>query len=242
MNRLIAIAGAVVVLAAVVALYFEKGYIRLNYPDGDEYPVRGIDVSHHQSVIDWDLLTRADLDFAFIKATEGGDHKDTKFEENWKRAGDIGLARGAYHFFTFCKSGREQALNFIETVPVEDKSLPPIIDLEYGGNCSARPPKEEVIKELEEFTKLVEARYGKTPVIYATNQSYRDFIAGELPGHKIWIRGIYSKPSLNDGRDWSFWQYTHKGRLLGVDGFVDLNVYNGSREEFKALVDGTGGG
>lgn len=238
MNRLIAIAGAVVFLAAVVALFFEKGYIRFNYPDIDKYPVRGIDISHHQDVIDWDLLTRANLDFAFIKATEGGDHKDTKFEENWKRAGDIGLVRGAYHYFTFCKSGREQALNFIETVPVAEPSLPPVIDLEYGGNCSARPTKEEVVKEIGEFSNLVESRYGKTPLIYATYQTYRDFLVGELPGHMIWIRDIYSKPRLNDGREWTFWQYTHRGRLLGIDGFVDLNVYNGSREQFIEMVDG----
>lgn len=238
MNRIIAVAGAVVFVIVLSALFFEKGYIRLNYPCPDDYPVRGIDISHHQRTIDWDLLVRENIDFAFIKATEGGDHKDTRFDEHWERAGELGIVRGAYHFFTFCKPGSEQAANFIETVPVEEMTLPPVIDLEFGGNCSARPSKEEVLAEIADFSDLIEQRYGRRPIIYATNQSYREFLAGELPGYTIWIRDIYSKPKLPDGREWNFWQYANRGRLFGVEGFIDLNVFNGDREEFLELVDG----
>ena len=236
MNRIIAIAGAVIFIAAVLLVFFDLGYIRFNYPGSAKYPVRGIDISHHQPDIDWEILTRADLDFVFIKATEGGNHKDTRFQEYWKRAGELGLARGAYHYFTFCKSGKEQAENYIRTVPEGPGLLPPVIDLEYGGNCSARPAKDELLKEIGEFSDIVERKYGSRPIIYATSQSYRDFISGELPGYRIWIRDIYSAPRLPDGREWSFWQYTNRGRLWGVDGFVDLNVFNGTSEEFAALL------
>ena len=236
MNRLIAITSAVIFLALVALIFFELGYVRFNYPDYKAYPVRGIDISHHQDVIDWDVLERSDIDFAFIKATEGGDHKDTKFEENWERAGEIGLVRGAYHFFTFCKPGREQALNFMETVPVEQVMLPPGIDLEFSGNCQARPSKEELHKELSDFTDLVLERYGRRPVLYITNESYRAFVEGEYLPYSIWIRDIYSKPKLEPGREWTFWQYTHRGRLHGIDGFVDLNVFNGTREYFKEVT------
>jgi lysozyme len=236
MNRLIAILGFVLLLALSLLLFFEEGYIRFNYPSKEKYPVRGIDISHHQTEIDWGILERADLDFVFIKATEGGNHKDTKFGEYWRRAGKLGLARGAYHFFTFCKSGSEQAENYVGTVPVEPGLLPPVIDVEYGGNCSARPAKEDLIKEILEFSDIVERKYGSRPLIYATNQSYRDFISGELPGYSIWIRDIYRTPRLPDGREWAFWQYTNRGRLWGIKGFVDLNVYNGTREEFSTLL------
>jgi len=236
MNRILAITGTALFLAAVLIIFFEEGYIRFNYPAREKYPVRGIDISHHQTDIDWEILARARLDFVFIKATEGGDHRDTKFGEYWKRAGELGLARGAYHYFTFCKSGEEQAENYIRTVPDGPGLLPPVIDLEYGGNCSARPPKDELIKEIGEFSDIVERKYGSRPLIYTTNQSYRDFISGELPGYMIWIRDIYATPRLADGRGWSFWQYTNRGRLWGIDGFVDLNVFNGTREEFKTLL------
>jgi lysozyme len=240
MNRLIAILAAVILVLIVAVMFFEKGYIRFNYPDKTTYPVHGIDISHHQDVIDWDILKRSDISFAFIKSTEGGDHKDTKFQENWERAGDIGLIRGAYHFFTFCKSGREQAENFINTVPVENVMLPPAIDLEFGGNCSERPSREEVLKEIADFAKAVEQKYGKTPVIYATSQSYKAFLADGRPDYPIWIRDIYAKPGLPEGREWTFWQYAHKGRLHGIDGFVDLNVFNGSAEEFQNFVSSGG--
>jgi len=236
MNRLIAITSAVTFLALVALVFFELGYIRFNYPSVKTYPVRGIDISHHQDVIDWDVLGRSDITFAFIKATEGGDHKDTKFEENWERAGEMGLVRGAYHFFTFCKPGREQALNFMETVPVEEVMLPPAIDLEFSGNCKARPTKEELHKELSDFTGLVQEKYGRRPVLYITNESYKAFIKGENLPYFIWIRDIYTKPKLAPGYEWTFWQYTHRGRLQGIDGFVDLNVFNGTREYFKEVT------
>jgi len=236
MNRLIAILATVVLVLIVAVIFFDKGYIRFNYPDKSAYPVRGIDISHHQDVIDWDILKRSDISFAFIKSTEGGDHKDTKFEQNWKRAGDIGLVRGAYHFFTFCKSGHEQALNYIDSVPFEKEALPPAIDLEFSGNCQARPSKEQVHKELSVFAKMVELKYGKRPIIYTTNESYNAFLLGEGLGYPIWIRDIYTKPEFKDGSSWAFWQYAHKGRLLGIDGFVDLNVFNGSPEEFYNFI------
>ena len=236
MNRLIALVSAVVLLLVIAFLFFELGYIRFNYPDKSEYPVRGIDISHHQQVVDWDVLKREDISFAIIKATEGGDHKDTQFERNWERAGDIGLVRGAYHYFTFCKSGLEQAENFIQSVPVVKNSLPPAIDLEFSGNCQARPSKEELLYELSIFSKLLEQRYGKTPIIYTTSESYNAFLAGEDLRYPIWIRDIYSKPKLPDGSKWDIWQFAHRGRLRGIEGFVDLNVYNGTIKEFQEFL------
>lgn len=236
MNRKIAIAGTFLFVAAFLALFFEEGYIRMNYPDKKKYPVRGIDISHHQESVDWALLKHANLDFALIKATEGGNHKDTKFPYYWEAAGKLGLARGAYHYFTFCKSGREQALNYMDSVPDEEGTLPPIINLEYSGNCSARPGREKVIEEIVAFSDTVMEKYGKRPIIYATNKSYRDFLSGELPGYKIWIRDIYWSPTLPDGRAWTFWQYTDRGKLWGIEGFTDFNVFNGGREEFDELL------
>ena len=236
MNRLIALFSTVVLFVVIAVLFFELGYIRFNYPDKSQYPIRGIDISHHQDVIDWDILSREDLTFVFIKATEGGDHKDTQFERNWERARDIGLVRGAYHFFTFCKPGHEQALNYIQSVPVEKNTLPPAIDLEFSGNCQARPSKEEVQFELSVFAKLIEQKYGNTPIIYTTYDSYNAFLEGEDLGYPVWIRDIYSEPVLGDSANWDFWQFTHRGRLYGIDGFVDLNVFNGTAEDFQNFI------
>ena len=236
MNKIIAICLTLLLLGVTGYMFFELGYIRFNHPGYTDYPVRGIDISHHQEAIDWPLIERSGLDFAFIKATEGGDHKDRNFARNWEKAEEAGLARGAYHFFTFCKTGAEQAVNFIESVPVTENALPPAIDLEFSGNCSARPTKEELHRELGEYARIVEDRYGKRPIMYTTNYSYEMFLAGEDYVYVIWIRNIYKFPKLPDNKEWSFWQYADTGRINGINGFVDLNVFNGTKEEFGQFV------
>jgi lysozyme len=66
-------------------------------------PIQGIDVSYWQGDIDWLKVREAGVHFAFIKATEGGDHLDPKFLENWEGAKRVGIARGAYHFIYWCR-------------------------------------------------------------------------------------------------------------------------------------------
>ncbi|MCP4134287.1 MAG: glycoside hydrolase family 25 protein [bacterium] len=217
----------------VVSLY--KGVIHFNYPSTKEFPVRGIDISHHQNEINWTLLKKHNLSFVFIKATEGGDYKDHLFKKNWENARKIGLARGAYHYFTFCKTGKEQAQNFIDTVPVEKNSLPPVLDLEYGGNCKARLGKEFLVNEIRDCIEALEKKYNKSPVLYVTSEFYETCLIGEFKKYKIWFRNIYGRPSLIDNRDWTFWQFNNRGKLDGIDTFVDINVFKGSMAEFEKL-------
>ena len=123
---LVALIGTALGVAALYVLLYE--------PDRTSYPVRGIDVSHHQKEIDWRKVARDDVAFAFIKATEGGDHRDTRFARNWREAQAAGVKVGAYHFFTFCRSGLDQARNFLGALGPETGTLPAALDLEFGGN------------------------------------------------------------------------------------------------------------
>ena len=91
-----------------LTLYY-AGAIRFNYPDEEHYPIRGLDVSHHQGLIDWARIPTERYRFVYIKATEGGDFWDKSFKQNWKQAMNAGLTVGAYHFFTLCRLGDEQA-------------------------------------------------------------------------------------------------------------------------------------
>jgi lysozyme len=132
-------------------------YFRPFSPDRGRYPVRGIDVSHHQGLIDWQRVAADDVAFAVIKATEGGDHVDDAFALNLREARAAGLAVGAYHFFTFCRPGADQARNFISIVPRNQPLLPPVVDIEFGGNCPQRPSPEQLNAELSAFLAPVEA-------------------------------------------------------------------------------------
>ena len=66
-------------------------------------------------------------------------------------------------------------------------------------------------------------------------------LASAYEDYDIWIRDVVSQPSLSDGREWTFWQYTNRERLEGYQGeerFIDMNVFRGSEEDFAAYTSG----
>jgi len=163
---------------SVLAVLVYLGLVRVSYPTLSRYPVRGIDVSHHQETIDWNAVANAKLRFVFIKATEGGDHRDQRFEENWRGAAEAGIHRGAYHFFTFCTPGLEQAENFLATVPNEGPRLPPAVDVEFTGNCRNWTSTDDIRTQLSVFLERVEAAGTARPILYVTQGAYDRILAG----------------------------------------------------------------
>lgn len=220
----------------VLTALFYTGTLRFNYPNRSEFPIQGVDVSHHQGEIDWNRIPKGEVQFAFIKATEGGDHKDKRFEMNWKAAKENGIIPGAYHFFSFCKTGKEQATNIISSAPKESGTLPPAIDLEYGGNCEDRPSKSVFIKELAILSDSIYAHYGERPILYSTPTFYAEYMEGEMQDHVLWARSIFGRPGMSDERDWQFWQFTNKGELSGINGPVDLNVFHGDQNDLERIL------
>ena len=207
-------------------------YFMTFHPDIEKYPVRGIDISHHQGAVDWPLVAGDDIAFAYMKATEGGDFSDRRFKRNWQEAGQAGIRRGAYHFFTFCRPGADQAAHFINTVPREADMLPPAVDLEFGGNCPESAGRLDVAKELAIFLQIVESHYGRKALLYATPEFYVDQLAGKPIDNPLWLRSILFEPGYND-HPWTIWQYHNRGTVKGIDGPVDRNVFIGSLQEFE---------
>ena len=229
---------AVGALAAVVlnSLVW-RGIVLLNNPSKRAYPVRGVDVSHYQGEIDWEILSSQNVDFAFIKATEGSTFTDECFPYNFSRARACDIAVGAYHFFSFDSPGESQADHFIRTVIPFAGMLPPVIDLEFYGAHAGNPPDSTAVRaELDAMLSALEAHYGLKPILYATEESYECYLVGAYEEYDIWIRNVIAKPHLSDNRAWTFWQYTNRGRLDGYDGeeqFIDINVFCGTDEEFS---------
>lgn len=215
-----------------------NGIVLLNNPSSEEFPVRGVDVSVYQGEIDWQKLSEEDIQFAFIKATEGSGYVDDKFLQNYENAQKTDLRIGAYHFFSYDSSGETQAENFINTVPRTDDMLPPVIDVEfYGDKKENLPDKDKTQKELDALISKLEEYYGKTPIIYATEKSYELYISDKYDNYDIWIRNVYMKPKLSDEREWTFWQYTNKEQLNGYSGdekYIDMNVFNGNESDFES--------
>lgn len=226
-------------LLAIVSLAYwlvDTGRWTPARPDFSHYPVVGVDVSRHQGNIDWDRLAEAGVDFAYIKATEGGDWTDPQFARNWRGAEAAGIPRGAYHFFTFCRAPEEQAAHVLQTVPQTPEALPLAVDVEYGGNCTDYGSEGAVRQRLDRLLQIVSDSLGYAPVLYATFASYPDFVEGRYPQSPVWIQNVVVEPSLEGGRGWTIWQWSKAGRLPGVEGPVDLNVFRGDAAAFRAFA------
>jgi lysozyme len=199
----------------------------------DRYPVHGIDLSRFQTAVDWPTARANGVNFAFIKATEGGDLVDPMFDAHWRGAAATGVRRGAYHFFYHCRPAAEQARWFIKHVPRTPGALPPVLDMEWtptSPTCTIRRDGETIRSEARIFIDLIARHYGQRPMIYTTVDFYEDTELWRLSGVEFWLRSVASHPNDRyDDQAWSFWQYTSTGIVPGIAGRVDVNVFAGSK-------------
>ncbi|RYG52086.1 MAG: glycoside hydrolase family 25 protein [Chitinophagaceae bacterium] len=214
---------------------------RVHYPEfgirmPKKYSIHGIDVSRYQKNISWDLVKDMQvrdirIGFAFMKATEGISILDRSFKRNWRRSGDAGLPRGAYHYFIPGISGEKQAAYFIKNVQLKTGDLPPVLDIEETGGL----PSRILVSNLKVWLNRVEQHYGVKPIIYSGAHFYRQYLSGEFEDYPLWI-AHYETDSPRIGRSWHFWQHNERGRVDGIDAFVDFNVFAGDSLEFGKLL------
>jgi lysozyme len=178
-------------------------------------------VSEHQGDIDWRAARDDGVAFAYIKATEGGDFVDHRLSTNWQGTAAAGIAHGAYHFFTFCSPGAIQADNFLRTVPNDPDALAPAVDLELAGNCAARPDRDHLLHELQDFITRVESATGRTVVLYVLDDVEAQYRVSEAISRPVWVRHLFTRPAEDR---WQLWQASGWGRVAGIEGSVDLDV------------------
>lgn len=204
------------------------------YPEG--YSIHGIDISHHQGEIDWNKVSNAlvndePLSFVFIKATEGQNHLDENFNDNFYQAREHGFLRGAYHYFKPNVSASQQAKYFLKQVHLEEGDLPPVLDIEEKGTLTP----EELRKASLEWLKIVEKQYNTPPILYTNYKFKKDFLnTKEFDHYPYWIAHYYVRSLTYNGK-WRFWQHTDCGKIAGIKTKVDLNIYNGSMYELRHL-------
>ena len=212
--------------------YGLKGY-GICMPAG--YRVHGIDVSHYQGDIDWKMLGQTrqgqfPIQFIFMKATEGGDYTDDRFAANFDSARVHGFVRGAYHFYNPKTDANKQADFFIQSVKLEPGDLPPVLDIEKKGK-----DMKKLQADLKVWLRKVENHYGVKPIIYASYKFKTRYLNDSVFNtYPYWIAHYYVDSVRYEG-DWRFWQHTDVGTLPGIDEKVDLNVFNGSKNELDAF-------
>lgn len=212
--------------------YGLKGY-GVCMPAG--YRVHGIDISHYQGEINWKMLAQTrqgqfPVHFVFMKATEGGDYPDDKFVANFDSARVHGFIRGAYHFYNPKTDANKQADFFISSVKLEPGDLPPVLDIEKKGKDI-----KKLQADLKVWLRRVEAHYGVKPIIYASYKFKTRYLNDSVFNtYPYWIAHYYVDSVRYEG-DWKFWQHTDVGTLPGIEEKVDLNVFNGGKNELDAL-------
>lgn len=206
-------------------------------PIARRHAVHGIDVARFQQSVHWPNARASGVNFAFIKATEGGDRVDEMFSSHWRGAGAAGVRRGAYHFFYHCRAPEEQARWFFKQVPRRKGDLPPVIDMEWtptSPTCTIRRSPEVIRADAEVLIRMFTDHYGTAPILYTTVDFYEDNQMWKLKGTDFWLRSVAAHPSDRyPGQHWAFWQYTSTGLIKGIEGEVDINVFAGNGAEWS---------
>jgi lysozyme len=208
------------------------------------YAVHGTDTSRWQPEISWRTARQSGISFAFIKATEGGDVLDPSFHENFAKARAAGVPRGAYHFYYFCTAPEVQAKWYLRHVKHDAASLPPVLDAEWNHvskTCPGKKPADQIRRDLATWLKIVEKATGKRPIIYTTPDFYDDNDMGRFEGYHFWLRSTAAHPSERYPHErWTFWQYTGTGKIPGIKGRADINVFRGSAEDWHKWLAANG--
>jgi GH25 family lysozyme M1 (1,4-beta-N-acetylmuramidase) len=201
--------------------------------------VKGIDVSKWQDNIDWSAAAADGVKYAFIRVSDGTQYVDSKFQRNWDGAKANGILRGAYQFFRSNQDPIAQANLMIEMMgELEAGDLPPVIDVESRDGQSAATIRTKVQRWLDH----VEAATGVKPIIYTGPYFWRDQVNGDFDQYPLWVAhyGTSCPLTPETWTAWTFHQHTSSGRVRGVPGNVDMNVFNGNMDQLLALTVGSG--
>lgn len=201
------------------------------YVDPEKYPIRGIDVSAHNGMMNFESVAKDGIEFVFIKATEGTDFRDSNLRLNYEKARKAGLLIGVYHYFRFDSDGIKQAQNLLNTIGDRELDLGIAVDVEREGNAK-NVPLDSIKIRLRDMTEYLNM-HGYRVLFYSNRDGYYELLMPEMEGMPIWICSFQSNPIE---ADWTFWQYNHRGRVKGINGDVDLNAFHGSRADWRGFV------
>ncbi|WP_181304850.1 glycoside hydrolase family 25 protein [Rufibacter sp. XAAS-G3-1] len=216
----------------VAAALFTLCLTLLSAGSGPSSYLHGIDVSRYQQEVDWKHVKDSNINFAFIKATEGDFLKDPFFDRNWEQSRQQGIKRGAYHYYLPWVPVEKQIAHFLNTVSLQPGDLAPVLDVEtYAEDI----PDAHMRRDIRQWLSAVEEHYGVKPIIYTYQRFYDRKLRGHFPNHHFWIARYQNvEPSTHPSDKMAFWQYSEKGTVSGIDAPVDVNWFYGDLEDLSA--------
>lgn len=218
---------------AAITILNDNVYTATETLNLEGYGVAGIDVSAHNGKIDFAKAGAAGVQFVFVKASEGATFRDSLMRRNLAAAQKAGLKVGVYHFFRFDVDGVRQAHNLLGTVAGLPMNLPLVIDVESHSNPYV--PADKVTRKVHDMADELTS-FGYPVIIYSNKKGFESHIRDEFADCGVWICS-FSQPTDNKG--WTFWQYSHKGSIPGIDGDVDLDLWHSTADEWLKYVEST---
>ena len=221
--------------------------------------VYGIDISKYQHIhkrrrygINWKNLrithlghiskkrVQGEVDypvsFVYIKATEGITVTNPYYAQDVRAARRHGFPVGAYHFFT-TRPAKRQAAYFLRKAGLRRGDLPPVLDVELSDRkIASMGGRNALFREMLVWLRIVEKRSGTTPILYV-NQDFVDRYMPHAPealkAYPVWVAryGEY-RPYVH----LLCWQLSPDGTVRGIRPRVDIDVFNGSQEQFRHFL------
>ncbi len=212
----------------ILAILFALGLIgwfslRAWHPGTSSYPDQGILAGAAQGEVDWRKVHADGVAFAYLSSTSGDSDRDATFAANWQSTAAAGIRRGAVHHYHLCRLARDQATNFIATVPREADELPAALDLDLANSCAARPARSVLIGELATFIRMVEAHTEKPMIIRVSRAFDNEYEVSRAIDRPLWLISPILSPSYG-ARPWIMWQANANRSVDGVNGSAAWSV------------------
>ena len=217
--------------------------------------IYGIDISRHQHEkgrqhfsINWNNMKILSVgkrhptdqtfpvSFVYIKATQSTTIQNKYFRQDYQQAKKHNIHVGAYHFFSLSTTPQAQADYFLKNSVIASSDFPPVLDVEPTEAQIESIGDEELMRRIKIWMEIVERRTGKRPILYVNQM----FIFKHMTNatdiqqkYNVWIAryGEY-KPDVK----LVYWQLSSTGRVQGITGDVDINVFNGYQGQFADFV------
>ena len=203
--------------------------------DNTNARLKGCDISHWDGEIQWSGLKKSGIKFLFIKATQGTEYIDPRFESNWENARLYNFNRGAYHFYMPREDPVAQAKHFLQTVGHEKGDILPVLDIEISHGIGP----DQLSKDIALWIDTVKDSIGRYPIIYTDLYFWTRHIQGDFKHCPLWVAQWENTnaPNLeNTWNDWVFWQYADNGTVAGIpsaNGKVDLDYFHGDEMRLR---------
>ncbi len=247
-RRLLVILSIIIVGAITSIIYYNKkiknkhGIINkisdLKIPTSYENGILGIDVSKWQGEINWKKIVQNNkIKFAYCRSTCANifgrldtDESYARNIENLKKYPQF--KKGSYHYLSPYISGKKQADYFIENSIFEKGDLIPVLDIEKAHNLS----KTRLIKVINDFILEFKQKTKLEIMIYSYLSFYRDHLIDQFPNNKLWIANYRNNDYKIKNTNWNIWQYTETGKMIGINAYVDINVFNGDSLDLNDIL------